>query len=276
MSTKDEEDFQVLTQLGLTILQAKVYFTLVKTGKATLKQISSATQTERANVHRVVLKLQELNLIEKMLTRPTIFEAVPLQEGISMLMEHRAKENQEIEDKIRILLTRHEQKTIETVLEEDECQFILVTKEKGNLRKLGEMLGQVQKTFDMIFYWSHLKPNVNDVIKISKTLLRKGIKIRFIAYSKMGEVLPVHFLNMTKNGSFEIRCIFSPPRSTMSIIDHREALIATSSKIPALESASLWVNNSGIVGIFQDFFELMWQISKTPKPKKVNDKRKGV
>ncbi|MGD0645803.1 MAG: helix-turn-helix domain-containing protein [Candidatus Bathyarchaeia archaeon] len=275
MPTKDEEDAQILTRLGLTFLQAKVYLVLAKMGKATSKQISSATQIDRANVYRVISKLQELGLVEKMLTLPTIFEAVPTYEGTSMLLEHRTKENQEIEAKTKELLTKCERNSEETVHEED-CQFILVPKEKAILRKLGEMFDRVRETYEMIFYWSHVDPNVKILIKMWKTLLKKGIKIQFIAYLQEGEALPTSVLNLSKNGLFEIRCIPTPPVSTLSIFDQREALITTSSKIHALESTSLWVGNPGIVEIFQDFFELMWRNSTITEPNKPRPQRQAV
>jgi sugar-specific transcriptional regulator TrmB len=91
-----EEDIQTLTRLGLTILQAEIYLTLTKLEKATIKTLSTTTKIDRANVYRIVSKLQELRLVEKMITNPTVYKAVPIQDGAPMLLERQTQEYQEI------------------------------------------------------------------------------------------------------------------------------------------------------------------------------------
>ena len=104
MTLTFDEDTKLLTRLGLTELQAQVYLTLAKMGKATLRDISSASKADRANVYRVITRLLELNLIEKLLSTPTVFRALPLADGIKMLLEKKDQEHNDIKAKSRALL----------------------------------------------------------------------------------------------------------------------------------------------------------------------------
>jgi Predicted transcriptional regulators len=99
MTLTFDEDTKLLTRLGLTELQAQVYLTLARMEKATLRDLSAAAKTDRANVYRVINRLQELNLIEKLLATPTVFRALPLAEGIKMLLEKKDQEHNEIKAK---------------------------------------------------------------------------------------------------------------------------------------------------------------------------------
>jgi sugar-specific transcriptional regulator TrmB len=102
--TQLEEDIKVLRQLGLTALQAQVYLTLSKLGKATIKTIATTARIDRANAYRVMSKLMKLNLVEKMITNPIVFKAVGVNEALQMLLERKAKEYQEIEAKAKDLV----------------------------------------------------------------------------------------------------------------------------------------------------------------------------
>jgi DNA polymerase III alpha subunit len=53
--------------LGLTLLQAKIYLALSKTGKATIKTISKASNSARQDIYRIMPTLQKLGLAEKII-----------------------------------------------------------------------------------------------------------------------------------------------------------------------------------------------------------------
>ena len=54
-----DNDAQLLNELGLTILEAKVYLALAKTGKTTIATISKTSKVARPDVYRTLAKLQE-------------------------------------------------------------------------------------------------------------------------------------------------------------------------------------------------------------------------
>ena len=250
------DDTQVLTRLGLTPLQAQVYLTLVKTGKATIKTISSASKIDRANVYRIMPQLQKLNLIEKMLTNPTFYKALPIQDGISLLLEDKAKEYEEIKKKTKELLERQKREN-EACIAGDECQFALVPIGKLTYRKIDEMLALTHQSYDILCYWRDLARQMDTIYPKIRGVLEKGVEVRQIFFLQENEQLPEELMSLHKYGVFEIKYTRIPPKSTLTIYDNKQAFLTL---FPCGHNTpSLWINNSGIVSIIQDHFELMWK-----------------
>jgi len=67
MANSDEE-IELLTKLGLTSLQARVYLALDKIKIETAKGIANITEIDRANIYRILSSLQSIGLVEKKLT----------------------------------------------------------------------------------------------------------------------------------------------------------------------------------------------------------------
>ena len=72
-----KEDHQTLIDLGLTLLQAKVYLALVQSGTLKVGTIAQVSKVARPDVYRTLQKLQDLGLIEKIITKPILFRATP-------------------------------------------------------------------------------------------------------------------------------------------------------------------------------------------------------
>ena len=260
MTLTFDEDAKLLTRLGLTELQAQVYLTLTKMGKATLRDLSAAAKTDRANVYRVITRLQELNLIEKFLSTPTMFRALPLADGFKMLLEKKDQEHNEIKAKTKEMLSRY-RKVSPEIVGEDISEFILVPDGRLTKRKVAEMVSSNQKTHDILIYWSDFKFQANAVASMWTKVLLRGVKVRIIVFLEKTERVPPNILGLRKYPNFEVRMASSPPKVTLSIIDGKETLISVTPSISP-RKPGLYVNNHGVVGLVQDYFELAWRDSK--------------
>ena len=89
--TIEEAVVQTLTRLGLTISQAKVYFDLLRLEKATVNTISKHSKMARQQVYRVLAELQDKGLVEKIISIPTEFEPVPIEDCMFVLIERKKK-----------------------------------------------------------------------------------------------------------------------------------------------------------------------------------------
>lgn len=94
-------ELSILTRLGLTINQAKVYLALVRSGVSNAKTISNVTKIARHDIYRVTRTLEELGFVERTITVPTKFTAIPIREGFSMLQKRRNKVTSELNVKIK-------------------------------------------------------------------------------------------------------------------------------------------------------------------------------
>jgi sugar-specific transcriptional regulator TrmB len=261
--TRHESDAKVLTQLGLTNFQAEVYLTLTKLGVATAKTIATTDNLDRANVYRVMAELQQLNLIEKMIAKPTKFKAVPINEGIQILLENREKEFKAIFTKTQEIIEKYKKSKIE-IKPEDECQFALIPDNKAIIRKIGEMKERCHESYDFIFCGRSFLETLDRVKIFLKELIKKGVTVRIIVCLNEGERLYKEYLNLGKN--LNLRYTFSEPSITLTVCDKKEALINTMMLAPTGEP-SLWSNNPVIVNILQNYFNHRWhnsnQISQT-------------
>jgi sugar-specific transcriptional regulator TrmB len=156
-------------------------------------------------------KLQELSLVEKMITNPTVFKAISVNEGVPMLLERQAKECEEIEQKAKELLERRKRNNKEKPPQEG-CEFALVPEDTGTYRKIQDMMDRCQTGYNLMFYVRALKPDINHVMALWRNLLKKGVSVRLIAYTPEGETFPKEVLLPEGPGSFEIRYkLMTPP-----------------------------------------------------------------
>jgi sugar-specific transcriptional regulator TrmB len=257
---KQQTDTKVLTQLGLTSFQAQVYLTLTKLGTSNAKTIAAIDRLDRANVYRVMTDLQKLNLVEKMLTKPINFKAVPINEAIQMLLENRNKEYQEIEIKSKELIEKYKKASIEKP-EVEECQFSLIPENKAIVRKIKEMNERCKEEYDFIFYGRAFFEIFDEAKSYFNNLLKKGVSVRLIVYLDEGEKLYKEIAGLPRNGLLNIRYTSKPPSAMLLVCDGKEALINTTTS-PHIKENSLWSINHVMVSILQDYFNQRWQEAK--------------
>jgi sugar-specific transcriptional regulator TrmB len=259
MTLTFDEDIKLLTRLGLTELQAQVYLTLAKMGKATLRDISTASKADRANVYRVISRLLELNLIEKLLATPTVFRALPLADGVKMLLEKKDQEHNEIKAKSRELLSRYKKVSKDSADDKDASEFILIPDGRLTKRKVAEMINSNQKSHDILIYWADFKGQAEAVASMWLKVLVKGVKVRILVFLEKNEKLPKSILSLRSYPHFEIRKAASPPKVTLSIMDGKETFISVSPSLSPRGKPGLYVNNHGVVCLVQEYFELAWR-----------------
>jgi sugar-specific transcriptional regulator TrmB len=262
MSNSSEGEEKILTLLGLTSLQARVYLALAKMDQATLTNLSSSSKIDRANVYRVITRLQELDLVEKMIMNPTHFKALPIDEGISMLLESKETEYLEVKTKTNDILERYKQHT-KVDFDDESCQFALIPDGKLTQRKFDQMFDSNQETHDIMFYWRDYASDYDCVVELWTNLLDKGVKIRALVFLEKGEKLPQEILSLIKYGKiFEIRRTMIPPKATITIIDGKESMVSVTSHLVPCGKPGLWVHNLSVIGVIQEYFDMLWRRAK--------------
>jgi sugar-specific transcriptional regulator TrmB len=83
-----DEAIQTLTELGLTLSQAKVYLTLLKLDRATGKALSKHAKEARQEVYRILHELEEKGFVERIIAMPTEFKAITIKNCLRILIEH--------------------------------------------------------------------------------------------------------------------------------------------------------------------------------------------
>lgn len=269
LTTQDHHE--ILTKLGLTKVQAEVYLTLTKLHEAPIKVISATAKIDRAHVYQVMRGLQEKGLVQKILATPNRFKAISLQEGMKILLERKAKEFTEIEEKAIKAVQSMQQNKNEDDLQNSEDQFVLIPGKETHNREFIKLFKNTQINYDGIFSrqddfcWYMLKEHEDGKDGVTRMLLHKGVKIRLIVCNPENKNLPravlKTFRDLSKIGDLKIKFAVSCTAPMFGIIDNKAIFRNTGSAHEWMEKPSLYSTNRRLVEIAQGYFENMWQIS---------------
>jgi sugar-specific transcriptional regulator TrmB len=145
-----EDEVQILMRLGLTLCEARVYLALVSSGMSTAKTISRVTDINRGNVYQIIPSLQKLGLVEKAITTPVKFKAMPLPEALSILMERKSKEYNELQAKTMNMLKNCIKNNAKATPKEEEPQFVMIPLKEATDRWVRKLIENTQTSWDGI------------------------------------------------------------------------------------------------------------------------------
>lgn len=262
-----DRDVEALTGLGLTALQARIYLAIASLEKATIKAISENADTARQEIYRATSELQQKGLVEKIIVAPVEYRAIPLQDAINVLLQRAHQKNLATHEKAMELLRRANEKSI-TAERHEEHQLILIPKKEASRRRFGNALRGTAVSVDGIFYGKGYRDVITNAVELWKKSLEKGVKVRLIVYEPQEEKAVARILQtLKKKGSFSIRYTLHPPPATLAIFDGEKTLITISPTPDPLETSGLWVKNSSLAIMAQDYFDLLWRASEDGQEK---------
>lgn len=244
---------EVLLKLGLTELQAKTYLTLVGLKKAEVKKISARSNIARQDVYRIVHALEEQGLVEKILSTPILYKAIPFTEGISMLFQKRDEEHTKLENSLKLLTEKKVEDSTTTFLE-DSIDFLIVSERKRfvkNVEKsmVGASICKIicpDKGFGfMIFHF----------YDCFVAALSRGTNVRIITQKTDLNAITLQKLQLLlADPNFEIKFITSSIETAMLILDNGVNICLSNWK----EVPSLWSNNGQVLKLAEKLFETEW------------------
>jgi sugar-specific transcriptional regulator TrmB len=262
------DDLSIFAQLGMTTRQAEVYLAINELEQAKVMAIAKTVQTDRAEIYRAIPKLQKLGLIKKILTIPVSYKAVPLSEGLAILLQRNAEKHEEIQAKAKQFLENFDSK--EKTTKKEDFQYTLTSGLKGVDREFLRHLRETKTSRDCILDWNGVLYIINTYFKEHQKALERGVKIRYITHIPKDEKLPQVSQTLKKTGFFEIRNTDTKLKAGIAIHDKKSFAIITSSSAEPREMEALWSNNPTVAKLAQDYFDLKWQSTKpsTRKPSK--------
>jgi sugar-specific transcriptional regulator TrmB len=254
-----DNEHQILTDLGLTLLQAKAYLALSQLGKATIKTISKTANIARQDVYRVMPELEKLGLAEKIVAKPTRYKATPIKEGIHFLLQRKTQQYNELTKKAVELINNLNEGNCKTPVQEEETQFIITSSEKLLWKRLQEGAETAQTSIDICTDLEGFKHRVFHDLPNFKRAVKRGVRIRVITEKNDADNGLQKIIKPLKNDPlFEIRYFPPPVPIKTAIYDKKEVnlCLTTPNKIGGLPS--LWSNNPQFAKIIADYFEELW------------------
>jgi sugar-specific transcriptional regulator TrmB len=254
-----QEQIQILTELGLTSCEARVYIAIASMGTCTAKSISKSAKVTKPDVYRSLKSLQERALIEKIISSPTLFKALPIGECISLLLERKDKEHKLLREKGNQLKRSFKNSLVVPEPQESEQQFILISGKEAELGRRRKETKNAKKSIDMINSWKRFPQTAFFYAEDNKEALQRGVKIRVITEEAENNAnISKFYEDAKKAGFYRIRYASFPISAVVSIYDEKEVIITTSPSANFGEASILWSNNESFVKVMQEYFEMLW------------------
>ena len=251
---------QTFMKLGLTSVQTMIYIALVNLGEATAGLIAEKAQLDRSEVYRGLSELQKIGLVEKIIESPNIFRGIPWSSAVSILLERKTKEYNEIKASVEQLIAKSEDYKNTEHSQGVKHQFIMIPKKETALLRWIKATEKAQQSLDYIIRWEGFVEGITQRNKHIQKLIEKGIRVRGIVSEPKNQRAALRIItNLKKKGSYNVRFIPTQPQAVFSIIDKKEILFNTVTTPLPRDTPSIWSNNPCIVSVIQEYFELKWR-----------------
>ena len=262
--SSEETMVQTLIQLDLTILESRIYIALSKYQSLTTKELSKITKTSQPDIYRVLYKLHNKGLVEKIIEKPTRFRAVPLEKGISYLVERKKAEHNTLLTKADLLIhTLGEENSNKKPGEILKSRFIMIPQRELIVSKIRDAIDRAEKSVDICLSWKRLFSGMTDAFaKNCECAWRRGVHFRIVVESPQEQAAQKQALKFSKKSPFfSIRFLPENPKTVLGIYDKKEVFIIVDPTGDLFDSPALWSNNKSLITAIQEYFNLLWLTS---------------
>ncbi len=223
---KSEEIIKVLTGLGLTIDQARVYLALVYLGPATAKQLSEESKIAKPDIYRIAPTLQKQGMVETLMSRPVSFKAIPANQSLSTLLKHKASEQKELSRKTEVLLSDLKKNPVKIHTNQASIDVAIIPGKEVIIQKIKESLLKAQITLCVVTPKSRFSASIVEFADAYRKALRKGVKIRIAAEQHLAQTKALAIVQtLSRDPNFEIKYFINPPPAIVTIFDAQEAYL---------------------------------------------------
>jgi sugar-specific transcriptional regulator TrmB len=258
---------ETLQHLGLTVCQAKIYLITIQNGTTNAKRISEATKIAQPYVYKVIAELENKGLIERMIDKNLVVEAVPLQVGLSSLVRRKKKENLKITREAQKLFQDFKECENKTKVQDYPHQFIWISKKDPYLRKRHEEIDNAKASIDFVTSWKRFPLTLYTFGEDAEKALQRKVRIRVVTEKPPRNFsLPQLAEKLKEYPNYSLRYVPNSPLAVMGIFDGKRIILDTSSSAGLAECPALWSNNLSLLAAMQDYYEILW-ITAQEKPK---------
>ncbi len=262
-----QEDLVVkLESFGFTVNQAKVYLSIVQSGKTRVGRISKGTQLHRQDIYKLLPKLEKMGLITKTIDRPFMIEAIPIDKALDTLI---SKERKKANEKISHL--ENNLKDVVNSLQEqprtkEETRFTLLTTDETIKNRGHNSFKKLKKECLLVINIEHIKsPSMNYFRDFFQTIADNKAKTRLIIVTNDDEDTVKQTVEKIApiTGQFTAKSINKTTCKNYQIIDNKEIWIATQQKTETGYPCMLWTNDQNIIDVYKENFKKAWNRAST-------------
>jgi sugar-specific transcriptional regulator TrmB len=265
-----EDEFsalQTLIDLGLTLIQARVYLALVESRPTKISAISKMSSVARPDVYRILSKLQQLGIVEKIIRTPFEYRAIPMKKALPLLLGKKTEQYKKIRAKTQMMLATTQTRKTNNPIQIEKTQFVLIPQGKALIGRIRNAHENVQNSIDHVLSWKRFSQGITSMFAESIEIAwAKNVKTRFILESPLENKTAGQLIQFYREKPFcQIRFVARRPKTIFAIYDKKEISIIVNPKADLLGSPTLWSNNPALVSLAKDYFEMLW-LSAIEKP----------
>lgn len=262
-----QEDLVVkLASFGFTVNQAKVYLSIVQSGKTRVGRISRGTQLHRQDIYKLLPKLEKMGLITKTIDKPFMIEAIPIEKALETLI---SKEKDKANERISQL--ENNLKEMVTAIQmqpeiKEEARFTLLTSDEAIKNRGRLIFKKSKKDFKIVVSMEHItKPALHYFREFLQLIADHNAKLELIIVTTehKEEVKQIVEKIAPGNGQLKVKFINNSVCKNYQVIDNKEVWISTQQKTENGFPCLLWTNDLNIVATYRENFQLTWTDPKT-------------
>lgn len=257
-----QEDLVVkLASFGFTVNQAKVYLSIVQSGKTRVGRISKGTQLHRQDIYKLLPKLEKMGLITKTIDKPFMIEAIPIEKALETLIsKEKEKANQRIshlENNLKEMVNAI-QKQPEI---KEEARFTLLTSDEA-IRNRGRLIfKKAKKEFKIVATMESItKPALHYFRDFLQNIAEKNARLKLVVVTADDKNAVKEIVDKITplRSQFKTKFINKSICKNYQIIDNKEVWIATQQKTETGYPCLLWTNDLNIVDAYIENFRKTW------------------
>jgi Predicted transcriptional regulators len=258
----DEKTLARMGMFGLTEYEAKVYLTLIVRGAQEASRVSKVSGLPRPHTYSVLKSLQMRGLVTVIPESVNRYRAVPLDEGLDVLVEEKEKQFDSLRHAKDQLLS--EIKPKESIPSENHAIVQMYNGRQNVYKLIDEMFHRCESHADIMTTSHGIVRFYKYFSDTASEFRSKNIQVRFVApvtpetaeYAKKLSVL------------VDLRRIDSLPPIRFVLVDSKEVLFAEypedDFKSTGKETG-IWINQEDLARMMQTMFDNTWK-NTTPYP----------
>ncbi|HVN66195.1 MAG TPA: helix-turn-helix domain-containing protein [Methanomicrobiales archaeon] len=259
------DDAEKLTKFGLTQNQARIYLAILSLGTTQIEPISKVSAVRREDIYRILPKLYEMGIVERVIGTPTRVRALPVDRALRVLVKNRqealSRESAELDYQVDEFLEYFSPVTGATGEDAGREQFVLLDGDPAIGDSVAGLLGRAEDELLVACSGPRASPLMSGFTKVLDSLATKGIRVRVITGESDVLALPL-FLKGLRGRELDFR--FAGPGGSdgnFLVADGKEAVLITSGEEEEGKEArvsSLWTRNASLVTLLRGNFEKAW------------------
>ena len=252
------DGIRYLTELGLSRIQANLYFSLIVYGRTDARILASLTNTPRTEVYRALNELQEKGLVDRELGSTLKFSAVPPSLGLQAVIDSKIEEVNRMQKALDVF--SREFKVKREREKENDYKITIIEGRKRIMSQIKQQHDSVNRTVDIVSFLPRFVQVANEVQDNYRKATERGVKYRIIVgLPDEEQTLPDDILEAYTNKHTVVKTMVGFRKVNSAIFDQERASFSYYPDRPITESPYVLTNHPCLVEFAQNSFDQMWK-----------------